>query len=117
MTLASHSKPAYKVQALVYLNQAHSEFAKGDLRQASEKGWGAASQIVKAIAEKRGLPHTIHADLFKVVSSLNNPQLRQQFGVASQLHVNFYEGMLDKPTVRQYLGSVDALVYGLSLLL
>ena len=39
----------------VFLAQAHEELAKGDLQQASEKGWGAASQMVKAVAQERGL--------------------------------------------------------------
>ena len=36
------------------LGQAREELAQGDVRQASEKGWGAAAQIVKAVAETRG---------------------------------------------------------------
>ena len=36
------------------LDQANAELETGDLRQASEKGWGAAAQIVKAAAQNRG---------------------------------------------------------------
>ena len=44
----------YREQSRVFLAQAHfEELAKGDLQQASEKGWGAASQMVKAIAQER----------------------------------------------------------------
>ena len=32
-----------------FLTQAREELAKGDLRQASEKGWGAAAQMVKVV--------------------------------------------------------------------
>ena len=39
------------------MEQANEELARDDLRQASEKGWGAASQIVKAVAEERGWEH------------------------------------------------------------
>ena len=35
-----------------FLVQAKQEFADGDLPQASEKGWGATAQILKAIAER-----------------------------------------------------------------
>ena len=42
------SRLAYRDQSRVYLEQANEELARDDLRQASEKGWGAASQIVKA---------------------------------------------------------------------
>ena len=34
------------------LRQAREELVAGDVRQASEKGWGAAAQIVKAIAAR-----------------------------------------------------------------
>ena len=36
------------------LAQARGELAQGDLRQASEKGWGAAALMLKAIAEQSG---------------------------------------------------------------
>ena len=36
------------------LAQARAELDAGELRQASEKGWGAAALIIKAIAEQRG---------------------------------------------------------------
>ena len=37
-----------------FLAQARRELADGDLAQASEKGWGAATQLLKAIAVQRG---------------------------------------------------------------
>ena len=37
-----------------YLREAGEFLSKGDLVQASEKGWGAASQAVKAAAARRG---------------------------------------------------------------
>ena len=51
------SRLAYRDQSRAYLEQANEELARDDLRQASEKGWGAASQIVKAVAEERGWEH------------------------------------------------------------
>ena len=35
------------------LGKAHQALEDGDLIQASEKGWGAAAQAVKAVAERR----------------------------------------------------------------
>ena len=52
------------------LGKARYELAQGDLRQASEKGWGAAAQMVKAVAERRGWRHDGHAALFAVVNQL-----------------------------------------------
>ena len=51
------SRLAYRDQSRAYLEQANEELARDDLLQASEKGWGAASQIVKAVAEERGWEH------------------------------------------------------------
>ena len=39
----------YQVASGQLLRQACEELAGGDVRQASEKAWGAAAQIVKAI--------------------------------------------------------------------
>ena len=39
----------YQVASGQLLRQARKELAGGDVRQASEKAWGAAAQIVKAI--------------------------------------------------------------------
>jgi hypothetical protein len=41
---------AYHEASMVLLEQAEAELAVGDARQASEKGWGAAAQVVKAAA-------------------------------------------------------------------
>ena len=45
----------YREQSRIFLSEASEELVKGDLQQASEKGWGAASQMVKAIAQERGV--------------------------------------------------------------
>ena len=37
-----------------FLTKAYKYFEEGDLVQASEKGWGAAASMVKAVAEERG---------------------------------------------------------------
>ena len=38
---------SYTDRSRTYLSQASEELAKADLCQASEKGWGAAAEIVK----------------------------------------------------------------------
>ena len=47
----------YKKQSRIFLAQAFEELKKGDLPQASEKGWGAAAQMVKANAQERSWNH------------------------------------------------------------
>ena len=60
----------YRDSAGDLLEQARTELAAGDVRQASEKGWGAAAQSVKAIAEARDWEHRNHAALFRAASQL-----------------------------------------------
>ena len=51
-----------------FLIKGRAHLAEGDLLQASEKGWGAASQMVKAVAEARGWRHSTHGDLYRTVA-------------------------------------------------
>ena len=96
------------------MGQAAPELAKGDRLQASEKGWGAASHGVKAIAEGRGWRHKSHADLFDVVHRLANEigrsEIRRLFDVASELHINFYEGWLNDEDIARDIESVRRLM-------
>ena len=47
----------YVAASREYLNKAYQYLAEDDLPQASEKAWGAAAEMVKAIAEERGRYH------------------------------------------------------------
>ena len=60
----------YRQASERFLAQARQELSDGDLPQASEKGWGAAAQILKAVAEQRGWEHGKHRHLFRVASRL-----------------------------------------------
>ena len=53
-----------------FLAQARRELAAGDLAQASEKGWGATTQMLKAIAEQRGWEHNRHRHYHRAASRL-----------------------------------------------
>lgn len=96
------------------MEQAAPELAKGDSLQASEKGCGAASHAVKAIAEARGWRHTSHRDLFNVARRLANEtgqrEILELFNTASALHANFYEGWLDDVAIAQSLVGVQILL-------
>jgi hypothetical protein len=93
----------YIKQADNYLKEYEREIKKRNLRQASEKLWGAASQIVKAYAEKKRWAHNGHRELFKVVSKISketgDEELKALFSNASALHTNFYEGWFTKDEV------------------
>ena len=82
--------------------------------QASEKGWGAAAQALKAIAEERGWNHNGHALIVDVAQQVADEQDRSDlvglFGTAQALHVNFYENWLSSDTVGIYLNDVKRLL-------
>ena len=111
----------YQSAASDFLRQAFAELEDGDLRQASEKGWGAAASVVKAVAERRGLQHHSHDSLFEVAALLSNESgdvnIRRDFQMASSLHTNFYEGWLREEMVRDGLNQVQRLLATLEPLL
>ena len=87
-----------------FLLQAETEFAVGDLIQASEKGWGAAAQAIKAAATLRGIPHRNHGEVrraaYDLADETGNLRIRELFGTAEALHSNFYEARMQSSTVR-----------------
>ncbi len=93
-----------------YLESAQEAIGQGDYRQASEKLWGSAAVMVKAVAERRGWEHGGHALLFQAVRRLSDetgdPELSLLFRLAGQLHMNFYENWLPPEDVVQALGEV-----------
>ena len=104
----------YRDVAWALLAQGFEELESGDVRQASEKGWGAAAQIVKAIAELRGWTHDNHGALYavidRVVHETGNDDIRRLFSVAGQLHVNFYENWMSSDHVQGGLDDVRRLL-------
>ena len=104
----------YREASRRLLAQAQSELAAGDVRQASEKGWGAAAQMVKSVAERRGWSHRRHAALYNVIARLvsetGDDEIRRLFAVAGDLHVNFYENWNNAENVVAGLGDVQRLL-------
>ena len=84
----------YEGQAREFLANSQDFLAAGRLHQASEKGWGAASHMAKAVAVAQGWEYGAHADFSEVVyqaSQLaNNTRIRELRGIASELHHNYY---------------------------
>lgn len=88
-----------------FLRDAEELFRKGDHLQASEKLWGAAAEIVKAYAAKKGLKARTHGDLWDIVIDLDSRHrsigLHKDFLTAGYLHSNFYEDELRPESVRE----------------
>lgn len=97
-----------------FMAKAWKYLAEGDLRQASEKGWGAAAQMVKCAAQRRRWRHRSHQSLFTVIDRLagesGNSRLVALFRSASALHFNFYEGWMSRTAVEDGLRDVSELV-------
>jgi uncharacterized protein (UPF0332 family) len=97
-----------------YLEEAEALMDKGDYVQASEKYWGAAAEMVKAIAARRGKDIRSHEGIYsfvdKLSEELNDPELLRLFGLASALHQNFYENWLSSKMVANYGEAVKELV-------
>ena len=97
-----------------FMEKAWKYFHEGDLVQASEKGWGAAAQMVKAAAEARGWRHDGHVELYRAIDRLaeesGEEQITELFHFASALHINFYEGWMPRRMVRSGLIRVGELV-------
>ena len=94
--------------------QARREFADGDLAQESEKGWGAAAQMLKAVAQQRGWEHSRHLHHLVTASRLRsetgNDDIRRPFAVANVLHENFYENVMQAFEVAERLDDIEALL-------
>ena len=106
------ARPNYHTDtAAEFLIKGRAHLAEGDLLQASEKGWGAAAQMVKAVAETRGWRHSTHGDLYHTVGrlaeELSDQRVQNLFRSVSALHQNFYEGYMPEGTVATGLDDVE----------
>ena len=105
---------SYREQGRVFLTKAFEYLNDGDLYQASEKGWGAAAQMVKAVAQSRDWEHNFHGHLVRAVSRLSRETADREFSslfaFARILHQNFYEGDMDQEDVADHLSRVSAFV-------
>lgn len=104
----------YQQASLRFLEQARRELAAGDLPQASEKGWGAVAQMLKAVAEERGWEHNRHRHYLRIASRIRaetgDGEITKLLGAASLLHENFYEDELQTADVSDGLNNVETLI-------
>jgi hypothetical protein len=70
--------------------------------------------MIKAAAQQRGWPHDSHRLLFRAAHLLRDevgkPDIVKLFGLAHNLHVNFYDDILDAQAVAQGLDDVERFV-------
>ena len=84
----------YRRQAREFLLRSRQYLAADDLHQASEKGWGAAAWMAKAVAEAQGWQYKRHEEFADIVNRsrlmTGDEQLRNYRRVANELHGYFY---------------------------
>jgi hypothetical protein len=104
-----------------YMMEAEEFLKKGDLVQASEKAWGASSQIVKALAAREGRELRSHGELHKQVVKIaretRDEEIRSLWQSAGMLHQNFYENWLPPEMVEGNVNDVKKFVEKLRQLL
>lgn len=104
----------YRTAAHHLYDQALVELEAGDLRQASEKLWGATAQVLKSFAEKHGLAHDSHSHAYKVIREAvresGKPEVGEWFKQAEALHGNFYENWMVGSEIRRSADDVKKLI-------
>ena len=85
----------YAAQAREFLERSRVYLAEGHLHQASEKGWGAAAHMAKAVALTQGWVYETHSDFSVVMNNahlrLGEDRIRPLRAIANELHGNFYK--------------------------
>ena len=115
MTVQDHIRTAFG-----FLDDSDREFAAGDVLQASEKLWGAASHAVIAVAESRNWNHGSHRALKNAVIRLDAERgdmlIRAYYIAAEKFRTNSeyncmedFEIEQDRPLVHEFVRRVTAL--------
>ena len=106
----------YHRQSRLFLVRAREYLAVDDLHQASEKGWGAAAWMAKAVAEAQGWHYGKHDEFFTVMyqaeSLSDDPRLPGMWHVANTLHGFFYtrKMFLRSDAIRQGLDQIETVM-------
>ena len=118
--LAEQYDPAavddYRQQAHAFLARAREYLAADDLHQASEKGWGAAAWMAKAVAVTQGWEYRQHEQFGVVCRNVRNltgdDRLFDLSAIAYDLHRGFYtrKRFLSDETIARNLEQMEELL-------
>ena len=106
----------YRQQSRAFLVKGREYLADDDLHQASEKGWGAAAWMARAVAEAQGWQYTKHNEFFVVMRQARQlsgeARLRTLGDTANTLHGNYYtrKMLLDPTTIGEGLDDMELLL-------
>lgn len=85
----------YRIQSREFLAKSRTCLADDDLHQASEKGWGAAAWMAKAVATAREWQYDKHEHfgevLYQAGKLTGDDRIRVIREIANGLHGNFYQ--------------------------
>ena len=106
----------YRQQAREFLARSWVYLREDDLHQASEKGWGAAAWMAKAVAEAQGWQYRRHDEFFHVMRRCEelagDTRVRAFTNAANSLHGFFYvrKRLLAPTTIGNNLSDVEVLL-------
>lgn len=106
----------YAQQSLQFLERARRYAADGDLHQASEKAWGAAAHMAKAVAAANGWTYERHADFSRILNNVwlqtRNDRIRELRGSPNELHSYYYlrKRFLDAEFIEADIADVAELI-------
>ena len=106
----------YRRQAQEFMLKSRQYLADGDLHQASEKGWGAAAWMAKAVAEAQGWKYTRHDEFADVINRARilsgDARLRNFRRAANELHGYFYtrKRFLDAADIGEGLDEISSML-------
>lgn len=106
----------YQEQSREFMAKSYVYLTAGDLHQASEKGWGAASHMAKAVAVAQGWQYDSHSGfnevMFQASQMSGNPRIHVIRGIANDLHVNYYRRKrhLNAQEIEASLGYIAELI-------
>lgn len=82
-----------------FLEASDREFEAGEVLQASEKLWGAATHALMAVMREEGQDIGTHKALGRAAERLaaerGDPLIGSSFGVAEKFHANFYHAFME----------------------
>ena len=106
----------YRQQSREFMAKAREYLTVDDLHQASEKVWGAAAWMAKAVAEAQGWRYERHDEFFAVMYQAEglsgDPRLPGLWHVANTLHGFFYtrKMFLRPDAIRQGLDQIETVL-------
>ncbi len=108
---AGHASHAHE-----FLDRSREYLAVGSLHQASEKGWGAAAHMAKAVAVAQSWEYANHSHFSNVLNEARrltgNPRIRDLRSVANELHINYYKRkkLLDADAIGEDIEAIEELL-------